>query len=191
VVQTEPPATRTPTPPPARTVSIVPAAAVLGLAVLMLVVFGVMNMIASSSTTPTTGPTILGGLPAGRTAAFVAWERSGDLPPNIASALLVPATTRVLGAVTTGGGGPGQFDREDRFVVVAPRSRVLGFYRTNLTARGWSVISTSGTTGGSAQVLFQKAGSDGVYWESGVTATASSAASTAFTFRLFQVDDFS
>jgi len=191
VVQTEAP-TATPKPPPARTVSILPAAAVLGLAVVTLVVFGLMNMIGSQTTTPTTQPAFLGGLAAGRTSAFTSWVGSGALPPDVASALLVPVGTRLLGAVDTGGGGTGQFDREDRFVVGAPRARLLGFYRSNLVARGWSVISTSGTAAGSAQVLFQKAGSDGVYWESGVTASAStSARTTPYTFRLFQVSDFS
>jgi len=191
VVQTDQPATRTPTPPPARTVSILPAAAVLGVAVLTLVVFGLMNMIGASSTTPTTQPTFLGGLHGTRSAVFVRWASSGAVPSDVASALLVPVGTRVLGAVETGGGGTGQFDREDRFVVTAPRAQVLGFYRSDLLSQGWSVTSTSGTAKGSAEVLFQKAGSDGVYWESGVTATTSGRASTAFTFRLFQVSDFS
>lgn len=191
MVATEQPATRVPTPPPARTVSILPAAAVLGIAVLTLVVFGLMNMIGSTSTTPTTEPTILGGLHLGTTTAFDPWIATGALPADVTSALLVPAATRVLGAVSTGGGGTGQFDREDRFVVAAPRARLLGFYEANLVARGWSVISTSGTAHGSAEVLFQKAGSDGVYWEAGVIARASPPSSTAYTFRLFQVSDFS
>jgi hypothetical protein len=191
VVTTEPKRARAPTPPPARTVSILPAAAVLGIAVLTLGIFGVMNMVASSTTTATTAPTILGGLPLGRPTAFAPWVRSGALPSNVATALIVPAATRELGAVTTGGGGTGEFDREDRFVAAAPRARLLGFYRSNLVGRGWSVISTSGTQGGTAQVLFQKAGSDGVYWEAGVTARATSPTSTPYTFRLFQVSDFS
>ncbi|HEV3212757.1 MAG TPA: hypothetical protein VGZ03_05100 [Acidimicrobiales bacterium] len=191
MVQSETAARRAPTPPPARTVSIVPAAAVLGIAVLTLGVFGLLNAFASSSTTSTTAPTIYGGLALGRTTAFAPWTRSGALPADVASALLVPAGARALGAVTTGGGGAGQFDREDRFVVAAPRARLLGFYRSNLIARGWAVISTSGTATGSAEVLFQKAGSDGVYWEAGVTASAATPTSATYTFRLFQVSDFS
>jgi hypothetical protein len=192
VVRTEPTPTptptRTPTPPPARTVSILPAAAILGLAIVTLVVFGLMNMIGSQSTTPTTTPTILGGWPRGHTTAFVPWLRSGAMPSDVASALLVPRGTRLLGTVETGGG---QFDREDRFVAAVPRARVLGFYRSHLTALLWSVISTSASAGGSAQLLFQKAGTDGFYWEAGITATTTTSGSTAYTFRVFQVSDFS
>ena len=191
MVQAQPTTARAPTPPPARTVSILPAAAVLVVAVLTLTVFGLSNMIGGSTTTSTTLPTIVGGLPMGATPLFGAWTRSGAIAGNVVTALIAPEGARVLGAVATGGGGAGQFDREDRLVVDAPRARLLGFYRSNLVALGWKVISESGTPHGGAQVLFQKAGTDGFYWEAGVSAFAPARAVTPYTFRLFQVSDFS
>lgn len=191
MVQAQPTTARAPTPPPARTVSILPAAAVLVVAVLTLTVFGLANMIGGSTTTSTTLPTIVGGLPMGTTPLFRTWSGSGAIPGNVATALIAPAGARVLGAVTIGGGGAGQFDREDRLVVDAPRARLLGFYRSNLVARGWKVISENGTPHGGAEVLFQKAGTDGFYWEAGVDASAPTRAVVPYTFRLFQVSDFS
>lgn len=190
MVQTEPAATRVPAPPPTRRVSILPAAAVLGVAVLTLLVFGFLNLVASPRTTTTTQPVIFGGLSVGRTTIFNTWTASGVVPANVASALIVPRGARLLSTVAVGG-GQDAFDREDRLVVAAPRSRLLGFYRTHLLASGWTVISTSGTAGGGVELLFQKGGTDGFYWEAGVVAAAPSARTTPYTLRLFQVADFS
>jgi hypothetical protein len=190
VVQTEPAATRVPTPPPVRRVSILPAAAVLGVAVLTLLVFGFLNLVASPRTTTTTQPVVLGALPKGRTTMFRSWTSGGVVPADVASALIVPRGARLLSTVGVGG-GQDAFDHEVRLLVAAPRARLLGFYRSHFVALGWSVISTSGTAGGGAQLLFQKGGTDGFYWEAGVTASAPTAASTPYTLRLFQVADFS
>lgn len=189
MVQTEPAATtRTPTPPPLRRVSILPAAAVLGIAVLTLVLFGFLNIIASPRTTTTTLPVILGGLQPERSAIFHSWTSGELVPSNIASALIVPRGTRLLSTVQVGGDA---FDHEDRLVVDAPRSRLLGFYRSHLVALGWSVISTGVAASGGDEILFQKGGTDSFYWEAGVVATAPSSSTTPFTLRLFQVADFS
>jgi hypothetical protein len=190
VVQTEPATTRAPTPPPVRRVSILPAAAVLGVAVLTLLLFGFLNLVASPRTTTTTQPVVVGGLRAEKTAIFGSWTSHGLVPSNVATALLVPRGARLLSAVGVGG-GQDAFDREDRLVVAAPRSRLLGFYRSHLVGLGWSVISPSGTAGGGDEILFQKGGSDGFYWEAGVVATAPTPRSTPYTLRLFQVADFS
>lgn len=191
MVQAQPTTVRPPTPPPVRSVSILPAAAVLGVALLTLLVFGLANTIGGSTTTSTTLPIVVGGLPMGSTPLFGTWTQTGAIPGNVTSALIAPAGARLIGAVTTGGGGAGQFDAEDRLVVDASRERLLGFYRSNLVARGWKVISESGTPHGGAELLFQKAGTDGFYWEAGVNALAPSRAVTPYTFRMFQVSDFS
>jgi hypothetical protein len=190
VVQTEPVARRAPTPPPVRRVSILPAAAVLGLAVVTLVLFGLLNLVASPRTTTTTLPVVLGGIPIEKTAIFRSWTEPGLVPANIASALVLPRGARLLSTVGVGGGEDG-FDHEDRLVIVAPRARLLGFYRAHFVGLGWALISTSGTSGGGDELLFQKGGTDGFYWEAGVNATEPSTITTPFTLRLFQVADFS
>jgi hypothetical protein len=183
-------ATRSPAPPPIHRVSILPAAAVLGVAVATLVLFTALNFIASPRTATTTQPDVVGSLPIGTTHAFAPWLAYDIVPANVASALIVPRGTRYLSAVDVGGAQE-DFDSEARFVVHAPRARLLGFYRSHYVGLGWSVISASPAAGGADQLLFQRGGSDGFYWEAGVTATAPSATTTPFTLRLFQVADYS
>ena len=190
MVQTEPVATRAPTPPPAGCSRGGPAAAVLGVAVLTLALFGFLNLVASSTTTPTTLPIVVGALPVGRTTIFATWTSGGLVPMDVASSLLVPRGTRLLSTVDVGGGADA-FDHEVRLVVHAPRARLLGFYRSHFLGLGWKGISSSGTAGGGDQLLFQKGAADGFYWEAGVTATSPSPSTTPYTFRLFQVAGFS
>jgi hypothetical protein len=195
VVQTDAAAAGAPVAPRSSRTSILPAAAVLGLAVVMLVVFGLMNMVVSSSTTPTTLPVILGGLkadPAAARTVFTGWVGDDEPPANVASGVIAPEGARRVGVVTTGGGAAtsGAFDLEDRVVVTAPRARVLGFYRTQLEAHGWRLISSSGGASGDV-LLFQIAGSDGFYWEAGVTAQATGPSATTYTYRIIQVSDYS
>ncbi len=181
-------APRTPAPPRARNVSILPAMAVLIVAVGTLGLFGLLNVVTSGTTTATTLPFIIGTLPKGN-GLFAHAVQDGVPPPNIASAFIDPAGTRRIGVVTTGGGGTGDYDLEYVLRVKAPRARLLGFYREDLEALGWNLFSVSGGT--SAHLLFQKAGTDGNYWDAGVVATATSPIVTTYTFKLFQFDDFS
>ena len=177
-------------PPPAHTVSILPAAVVLGIAVLTLFIFAFINVLDSPSTTPTTLPVILGGLQVGSHDVFAGFRVAGDPPADIGSALFSPAGTARIGAVVTGGGGAGNYDQAVRLSVRAQRAQVLGFYRSHLEALGWSLYSTSTTAGARAQLLFQKAGSDSWYWEVGIVASRTAGGATGFTYRLFQASDF-
>jgi hypothetical protein len=158
----------------------------------MLFIFGFINFLDSQSTTTTSLPSIVvGGPQVGSSAVFSSFPRADGTPPaNIASALLAPTTTRYVSNVTTGGGSD-SYDVEAHFTVGLPRAQLLGFYKSRLEALGWQLYSTSTTSSGAAQLLFQKAGSDGWYWEAGVDASASSPLATAFTYRLFQASDFS
>jgi hypothetical protein len=182
-----------PVPPPSRRVSILPAASVLGLAVVTLLVVGSMNAFDSSVVTPTTAPVILGALPAASspvdTSLFKNAAQAGVPPTNIASALIAPR-----GAVWIRGlnQGTGDYDRSFTFRVAAARARLLGFYRANLVALGWTLYSTGAAPGGGGdELLFQKAGSDGWYWETGVIARPTTSGSTVWTLRLYQAADAS
>jgi hypothetical protein len=184
-------AQRPATAPPSRNTSIVPAACVLGLAVVTLIVFGLMNMIGSAAIAPTTLPAIVGGAPVDTSSRiFSAWPQGGEPPSDITAALVVPVGARLLGSVTTGGSSS-DFDREVRIAVPdLSRSHVLGFYRTHFEGLGWHLYSTS-SNGNGVELLFQKGGSDGFYWEAGVNAASTSPTSATYTYRLFQVSDFS
>ena len=179
-------------PPPSHTVSILPAAVVLILAVAMLFIFGFINFVDSPVTTATTQPIVLGGLANDpHTQVFAGFVGQGVPPGDIATSLIAPARTTAIGVVATGGGGVANYDREVRLSVDAPRSRLLGFYRSNLEARGWRLFSTGTASGGGAELLFQKAGTDGWYWESGVVAQPTRRGATVFIYRLLQASDFS
>ena len=178
--------------PPVHTTSILPAASVVLVAVVMLVIFAFLNVFDASTTTATTLPVIVGGLPqAATTNVFDSFKDPGILPGDVAAALVVPATTTLVRGVTTGGGGVANYDRQVDLSVVAQRAPLLGFYRSHLEALGWRLISRGTSTGGGAQLLFLKAGSDGWYWEAGVVAQRTAGAVTAFSYRLIQESDIS
>ncbi len=185
------PRVRPPSAPPSKMTSILPAAAVVLVAVGTLALFAVVDVLTSGRTTPTTVPQIVGTLELGHTSLFAHAVQDETPPQDVASGLVVPAGTRLVAELTTGGGGPGNYDLKLRLRVDAPRARLLGFYRSELGALGWALYSVSGgSTAESAELLFQKAGSDQNYWELGVDATATSPRVTTFTFRLFEQTDF-
>jgi hypothetical protein len=182
------PATK-PRPPLTTTTSIMPAAAVLGIAVIMLAAFMVINLVTSQAvSTTTTIPIIVGGLGVDRTNSVLAHCATPGTPPsNIVSGMLVPTGTRSGGPLQMPNAGAGDFDCLRPLVTAANASALLGFYKAQLEARGWSLFS-SGSSNGSPQYLFQKAGNDTFYWIIGVTVTPalSTAHATAWTFRIYQ-----
>lgn len=184
---------RAPVLPPVRSFSILPAAAVLILAVGTLLSFVIIDWVVSPNTTTTTVPVVLGGLRIGSAAtshaAFADFYEAGEPPANIAGALIVPTGTTRITTDDTGGGGPGDYDDEVTLGVADAPARVLGFYRSNLVARGWSLFSSGTSPTGSPELLFSKNGDDGFQWEAGVVVASSSAAHASYTFRLLQVSD--
>ncbi len=176
-------------PPLTTTTSILPAAAVLGLAVLMLAVFMVINLVADQGVTSTTTiPVIVGGLNVDPSSSLLAnCEPPGTLPANIVSGAVVPINTRSRGPFQLPNSGAGDFDCFRPLASATSASALLGFYKTQLEARGWSLFS-SGASNGAPQYLFQKAGSDTFYWIIGITVNpaTSSATSTNWTFRIYQ-----
>ncbi|MBW4079389.1 MAG: hypothetical protein HIU84_12950 [Acidobacteria bacterium] len=177
----------TPRPPLTTTTSIWPAAAILGIAVVMLALFMGINLIANQGVaTTTTIPVIVGGLaPAPSTALLANCQQPSNPPSNIAPALLMPQSTRANGAFTMPNAGAGDFDCYRSFITTAPANQVLAFYSSELESRGWSLFS-QGASNGAPQSLFQKAGSDTFYWVVGITVTSSNAHSTHWTYRIYQ-----
>jgi hypothetical protein len=180
-------------PPPANTVSILPALVVLVIAVVTLGIFGLINLVDTSSTSIGTPVDVVGGLPVdAHPTVFTGWVADGTPPANIATGMLVPVGTTYLAGVPVGGGGAGGFDREVRLSINAPRAQLLGFYHAELQAGGWNQFSSGHAQAGGDELLFLKAGSDGWYWEIGVVATSSgpvSSPTTRFTYRLYQASD--
>ncbi|MHB1088426.1 MAG: hypothetical protein ACYC19_06655 [Acidimicrobiales bacterium] len=177
----------TPRPPLTTTTSIWPAAAVLGIAVVMLALFMGINLIANQGVaTTTTIPVIVGGLsPAANGSLLSSCQQPGNPPSNITTALVVPESTRANGAFTMPNAGAGDFDCYRSFITSAPASEVLAFYASQLETRGWNLFSR-GASNGAPQDLFQKAGSDTFYWVVGITVTSSNAHSSHWTYRIYQ-----
>lgn len=170
---------------------------VAGIAVVLMLVFGVGAAVTSNGPTspPPSGPTAVAGtslraVPAAP--ALRSIEQGGEPPADIVDAVTVPA-----GSVD----GPGTrnstngFDAQLRFSVVGTQAAVISFYDTEMHRLGWHVSGPSPAEGvkGGVEVLGQKAGSDGWYWEMGAvvspTTFAGARDDTPFVLRLFQVPD--
>jgi hypothetical protein len=174
-------------PPLTTTTSILPAAVVLGVAVVTLVVFLILNFVANPhvKAPATTLPIIVGGLAVEPGHLLAGCQQAGNPPANIATALLVPVGTVASGEPLHANGGAGDYDCRQALTTSASAARLLGFYSAQLTTRGWDLFS-HGSSSGTDQLLFQKAGSDTFYWVVGVTVVHSSAHSTSWTYRIYQ-----
>lgn len=174
-------------PPLTTTTSIIPAAIVLGVAVVTLIVFLAINFIVNPrvKTTVTTLPVIVGGLTTETGHLLAACQQAGSPPSNISTALVVPATTAAVAAASHPNGGAGDYDCVQKFKTSASSAQVLGYYGVQLPARGWDLFSR-GSSSGQPQLLFQKAGSDTFYWVVGVTVERVAGAETYWNYRIYQ-----
>jgi hypothetical protein len=182
-----------PKPPVTTTTSIWPAAAILGLAVVMLGVFLLVDFVTSKGVVPaaTTLPVVVGGLSrdANPTPALKYCLQSEEVPANIDSAFVVPDNTVPRTGANTPDLGAGEFDCiEPMSTTNATSAQIISFFNAQLEARGWSLFS-KGASNGDPQSLFQKAGSDGFYWELGITVTKSTASHVNWTFEIYQNSD--
>lgn len=175
-----------PKPPLTTTTSIWPAAAVLILGVVMLAVFLLVNAVSDQGvTTPTTIPVVVGGLNTESSHLLAGCKQPGTPPSNVVPALIVPETTKSDGPVTLPSEGAGDFACSRSFVSDVTPGELLGYYSAQLKAMGWNLFS-QGASNGSPQDLFQKAGSDTFYWVVGVTVNSSKAASSHWTYQIYQ-----
>ena len=179
-----------PKPPLTTTTSLWPAAAILGLAVLMLAVFLIINLVADQGVTKetTTIPVVVGGLQRDPSPGpqLQYCHQSEEVPSNIADAFVVPVGTVPRSGANTPNLGAGDFDCYQPMATAhTTAASVIDFFNAQLEARGWSLFS-KGASNGEPQSLFQKGGSDGFYWEVGVTVTKTSASTVDWTFKIYQ-----
>ncbi len=177
-----------PRPPLTTTTSIWPAAGVLIFAVVVLVVFMIINLVSDQgvTTTPTTLPVVVGGLAkAPSSAALDYCKSSSEIPSNINDVFLVPVGTQGESGGNIPNAGAGDFDCVQPLVTDTNGASLLKFYKSQLEARGWGLFS-QGSSSGSPQSLFQKAGNDGFYWVVGITVTKSASDLVHWTFRIYQ-----
>jgi hypothetical protein len=205
-----------------------PALLVVGIAAGLVLVFGVLAVVSSqgsgnsAGTSGTSAPTKVEGtsllaVPAAKGLKPI--EHTDTPPGNIIDTLSLPQGATVL-SVTNNTTSANQYDEQMQFSVSASEAAVVDFYRVELAAKGWKLSGVNPATNlpGGIEVLAQKGGDDGWYWEAGAVVSpttfgandgskgskavlsppTSSAAtdpngigaeSTKFTFRLFQVPD--
>ena len=160
---------------------------VLVVAVAMLAIFMFINLVVDQGVASTTTiPVVVGGLAVDTSSATLEnCDPPGTIPLDISPGLIVPASTQTRGPFRIPNAGAGDFDCSQPLRSATNPSALLGFYRAQLEARGWTLFS-SGATNGAPQYLFQKAGNDTFYWIVGITVNSSRSENTNWTYRIYQ-----
>jgi len=190
--------------PPARGgISMRPAMVVLGLAVLILAVFITIAIVTSQSPAPVKTSTAARVVPGTAVRAVAAADAltpiisSGQPPSNIINAVDLPAGA-VRVAHQNNAGNSGQYDSQITVRSDESQGALLTFYSADLKWEGWQVFDRGPAANdpGATEVLGKLAGTDGYYWEIGVTiplttfgAGAPAGGWTNVTVRLLQEGD--
>jgi hypothetical protein len=184
--------------PAVRRVGMRPALIVIALAAVIVVGFGIGAVVTSStpppapSSTPVPVPgTQLKAIPAA--SALRPIVQPDSPPANIVDAIAIPEGVGP-GSLTATSGHSDTYDESMQFQAATSQAALITFYRTEMARLGWRVYSTGPAPNGAGiEVLGQKAGTDGWYWEMGAivapTTFAGGAQTTSFTIRLFQAPD--
>lgn len=207
---TDRPASPPPQPPPrpSRT-SLRPAAIVVVLAAVIILVFAIGAAVVShpKGQTPSprgvVGTAEVGGHPIRAVPAAALLKpivTPGEPPSDIRNALTVPQGTQRVG-YQRNPESTSQYDRTVNLRWAGTQGGLVGFYRSELRRMGWRIQSVSPTNHQGIQILAVKGGSDGWYWQAGlkVAATTFPAAkggsattageSTRFDLELLQLAD--
>jgi len=183
-----------------------PATIVVGVALVVMVsgaVAAIFSTGPASSGSGTPAPKSVPGAPVGAQGAAHALapiSTPGRPPANVVGAVVLPDGAAVVQGSATDQ-SVGLYDRSLGFTVGLSQATVISFYRAELPAQGWKILSQGPPQLGSGfEILGQIAGTDGYYWELGVTVsptafgsggtgTSAAAQTTPFTLRLFAVSD--
>jgi hypothetical protein len=183
--------------------SIRPAMVVLGLAVLIVTLFVTLGIVSSHSPAPVkTGGTpsaVPGSTLRAEPAAAVLHPiiGSGEPPSNIINAVTVPVGS-VRISHENNAAGAGQFDAQVTVRSTESQGALLAFFAAAMRVEGWQVFDKGAAADnpGALEVLGKLAGTDGYYWELGVTIPpttfghgAPPSGETDATIRLLQQND--
>jgi len=184
-----------------------PAAVVFAVILVVFLAGFVADLLTSSSPSPARPPVSAGPVPG--TGGLVpepardvlgAVVTADEPPADVLAALVVPTGSRYV----PGSGvqqGLGLFDATVRVEMPAAEQDAITFFRAELAAGNWHVLSARATAGGGYQLIAQHPGSDGYEWEVGETlspttfasqvpgATVPAAGITPAAVRLFAVSD--
>ena len=181
-----------------------PALIPVGIAALVLLVGGIGAALTSSGSAQpkpkTSLPVVRGAgikaVPGRRALAPVI--SAGEPPSDILNVVPLPAGASVkIGSAANN--TVGLYDRSLSFAVAVPEEKVIVFYRDELRALKWQLVSQGPPPHGAPgyQIVGQHPSSDGYEWEIGVTIAPTTFGSesnsavdtTPFTVRLFAVTD--
>jgi hypothetical protein len=186
--------------PRAKAPSSRPALVVVGIAAGLLLLFGIASAVTGTSSPPKPSRPASAGRPLKGTSLraepaaglLQAIERPGTPPADVLQSLFLPVGATKVSSKPWD--GETQFNGEVAFRSAASQAAVVGFFRAELSASGWSISSVGPARGqaGATEVLAQRSSTDGWYWGVGVVVsptTFSNGAttdSTRFTLDLFQ-----
>ena len=173
--------------------AVVPIAAVIMLAIVILINMSGNPPASTSGNLPKASGD--SGLVVSTTSPFAPFVYSGEPVPDILNAVVIPAGAVQI-ALPHVGGEATSFDRSIVYRSTASEQAIYSFFSDEMKANGWKIFSTGSPAGGQkgVEILAQKAGSDGWYWEQGVVINptsfgAANSQSTRFTLRLYQASD--
>jgi hypothetical protein len=191
-------------PPPRAGFSMKLAMIVPGIGVLILVAFIGAGFLTSNPIQPTktsvhsfTVPgTPLRAEPAERALKVI--TVSGQPPGNIINATSIPEGAKRVAFENNTASAQGDYSAQITLTANDSQAAVENFYAKDMKKQGWQISSTGPADHhpGAIDVLAQKAGSDGFYWQLGATVSATTfgppappQGSTSFTLELYQVPD--
>jgi hypothetical protein len=173
------------------------AAVVPLLAVAMLFIVIVINI--ATAEPPSASSKVpklekVSGLTASSANPFVPLVAAGEPPNDVLDALVLPDGAVKIASPASPGSAT-SFDQTLEFSSPASEQALYSFFDHEMTNRGWKVFSTGKPANApGVEVLAQRAGSDGWYWEQGVivsptTFSKDGTQSTRFSVRLYQASD--
>ncbi len=192
-------ATPAPGAPPSRTAgpSIRPALIVVGIALVVILVFGVASALTNNPTPKAPKATAVKGTglvaePA--TGTLHAIEILGTPPADVLDALVLPKGAHEISR--TPWSGSTQYAADMSFRLDAAQATLVDFFHTELHAHGWSIVGVGAAHDDprATEVLAQRASTDGWYWEAGVvvyptTFGRTGADVTRFELELYEMPD--
>jgi hypothetical protein len=180
--------------PNGRSPSLRPALFVVGLAVFLLLAFGIGAALSSSHSQKPVHPsqkTFLHPIAASHSLRRIV---TGVTPPiDVRSSLFIPQDSKVVSSLPST--STTQYSATVNYLVSGSQSEVISFFHKQLAATGWKILSVGNAIGqvNTIEVLAQRASNDGWYWEVGAlvhpTSFSGTKNVTPYTLTLFEKSD--
>lgn len=178
--------------------SVRPALVVVGVALFLVLLFGIGAALTRNPPSKAAPPEHVSGTglvaePAAATLHPI--EILGTPPSDVLDALALPKGAKELSV--TRWSGSTQFAGKMSFRVGSSQGALVTFFRSQLHARGWSIVNVGPARAehGATEVLAQRASTDGWFWEAGFVVfptsfgTSGQTDTTRFSLDLYEMPD--